>query len=76
MAKTEKKSGPSKEVKKAIIEQNLAQLGNQIYDKEIALRVGKIADDAQMIKTATDAMMKLLKIKDAYNDILKELKII
>lgn len=63
-----------KDVKKAIVNQNIAQINQQIYDKTIACEVGKIANDDAMIKTAKEALVKLLKMEDGYKTILRGLE--
>lgn len=58
----------------SVVEACLKQTYVGIYNQEINLRVAKKAEDDEMKKRAVAELKKQEKMKDSYEEILKELK--
>lgn len=59
---------------KAIIENNLKVINGQIYDAVINKRVGTISKDEALVKRCDELLAILMKKKDEFNVILKEVE--
>ena len=62
-----------KETKIAITEREIGLLENTLYNLSIQIRVAEKVNDEQMKKNNIAQMVKLEKMKDEYELILKEL---
>jgi hypothetical protein len=63
----------TREEQSQILEEKLRQVGQQIYSAEIDVQVAKKVEDERMKTASTEAMARLMKIKDAYQGILNKL---
>ena len=57
-----------------IVENVIRGINGQIYNYEINLKVANIAEDEKMLEFNKKEMARHMKIKDGYENILKELK--
>ena len=62
-----------KETKIVITEREIGLIKNTLYNLSIQIRVAEKVNDEQMKKTNVAQMVKLEKMKDEYELILKEL---